>query len=123
MNSNIIHNKIFIISEIIRIIFYITFFSIFIIIPTKHFEEAKSICMIYRYTGMKCPTCGVTRAFSSLMHLNFKKAFEYHPIFTISFGPICIFIFLQDLWMIIHRHIKKNDSLSILEFTFLKYIA
>ncbi|MDD4328245.1 MAG: DUF2752 domain-containing protein [Eubacteriales bacterium] len=31
-------------------------------------------------TGLPCPTCGMTRASLSLLHLNFGEAFYYHPM-------------------------------------------
>ena len=55
-----------------------------------------------------CPTCGVTRAFSCFMHLDFKAAFSYNPIFTVAFGPIFVFLFLEDLVNIVIHFFKKK---------------
>ncbi len=109
--------------DLIRILFYLIFFGVFLLVPTSFFEKSSSICIIHQWTGFLCPTCGVTRAFSSLMHFKFKKAFHYHPIFTISFGPIFIFLFLQDLGVILYRAITKKTKLSIIEYTFLHYLS
>lgn len=103
--------------RILRLIFYITFFTAFIIIPTETFYK-DSICMIYNITGLECPTCGVTRAFSSIMHFQFKNAFNFNPIFTLMICPICVSIFFQDIFIIVSNFIKKKDSYSLIEYLF-----
>ncbi len=47
-----------------------------------------SICVFYNVTGVYCPSCGMTRAFVSLMHLDFKSAFMYNPMFIVVFLAI-----------------------------------
>lgn len=41
----------------------------------------KSICLFINIFGLPCPACGMTRAYISLVHLDIKKAFYYHPLF------------------------------------------
>ncbi|MDU1911668.1 DUF2752 domain-containing protein [Fusobacterium sp.] len=41
----------------------------------------KSICLFINIFGLPCPSCGMTRAYISLGHLDIKKAFYYHPLF------------------------------------------
>ena len=36
-------------------------------------------CPIVYFTGVPCPTCGVTRALLSLLTLNLKGYINYHP--------------------------------------------
>ncbi|HHV50075.1 MAG TPA: DUF2752 domain-containing protein, partial [Clostridiales bacterium] len=33
--------------------------------------------------GIPCPTCGMTRSFLSLLKLDLKSAFYYHPLFWV----------------------------------------
>lgn len=33
--------------------------------------------------GISCPGCGMTRAFKSLLALNIKDAFHFHPLFPV----------------------------------------
>ena len=43
-------------------------------------------CPIKFVTGISCPGCGMTRAWISVLHLDFKLAFYYHPLFfTVPF--------------------------------------
>lgn len=49
-------------------------------------------CPIKFITGISCPGCGMTRAYYSLLHLDFKNAFYYHPLFWAL--PIIILLIL-----------------------------
>ena len=40
-------------------------------------------CPIKFITGISCAGCGMTRAYLSLLHLDFREAFHYHPLFWI----------------------------------------
>lgn len=98
----------------IRILIYLSLVITFIIIPTSYFMD-HTICHFHNITGYLCPTCGVTRAFSSLLHFNIANAFSYHPIFTILIFPIFLFVFIQDTFTIIKREIKKININSFIE--------
>lgn len=41
-------------------------------------------CPFQSFTGLNCPGCGSQRALHQLLHLNFKKAFEYNALFTVA---------------------------------------
>ncbi|MCQ4035640.1 DUF2752 domain-containing protein [Kaistella montana] len=41
-------------------------------------------CPIHYFTGYLCPGCGSQRAIHELLHLNFRKAFEYNALFVAS---------------------------------------
>ncbi len=47
-------------------------------------------CPIRFLTGVPCPTCGVTRALLSLLHLDFAGYFRYNPMAV----PLCAALFL-----------------------------
>ncbi len=38
-------------------------------------------CLFRRYTGLICPSCGMSRAWLAAFHLELREAFEYHPMF------------------------------------------
>jgi len=40
-------------------------------------------CAFKALTGIPCPTCGMTRSFLSLLKLDLKSAFYYHPLFWV----------------------------------------
>lgn len=46
------------------------------------------LCLFYRcpfklFLHVECPGCGMTRAMISVLKLDFRQAFEYHPLFPI----------------------------------------
>lgn len=38
-------------------------------------------CPIKYFFHIPCPGCGITRAYLSVLSLDFKSAFQYHPLF------------------------------------------
>lgn len=40
-------------------------------------------CLMKAVLGIPCPVCGMTRAYLSLLRLDFRAAFEYNPAFWI----------------------------------------
>lgn len=45
-------------------------------------------CPFLYFTGLKCPGCGLTTSFACLMHLQWVKAFQAHPL-----GPFLFLLF------------------------------
>lgn len=48
-------------------------------------------CPIKWFTGISCPSCGMTRAVLSIMKFDFKMALYYHPLFWLII-PSVLFI-------------------------------
>ena len=99
----------------IRIIFYITLFVFFSIISFESISNS-SLCLMYEKTGIICSTCGVTRAFTLIMHGNFIDAFKYNQVFVLAIFPIFTFLFIEDTYTYIKRIITKNYRPSLLEY-------
>ncbi len=53
-------------------------------------------CPIKFITGISCMGCGMTRAWLSVLCLDFKSAFYYHPGFWIP--PLVIIYFVRLIW-------------------------
>lgn len=49
-------------------------------------------CPIKLFTGVSCAGCGMSRAYSSLLHLNFRDAFYFHPLFPCPIIFIAVYI-------------------------------
>ena len=60
------------------------------------FTDIQLKCFIYEFTGMECPSCGATRMFASMAHLDLAAAFLYNPVLFVLFfvwniiGGLCI---------------------------------
>lgn len=81
MNNNI-KNRIFIcicINILLLIVLYI--------IPI---EGEHSICIYKNITGNECFNCGMTRAFLSVLHMDFKVAIEYNWRVIIVFPYVTV---------------------------------
>lgn len=50
-------------------------------------------CPIKHLTGVSCPGCGMTRAWKSLLRLDFTKATQYHPLWFLPVPGLLLFIF------------------------------
>lgn len=71
-------------------------------------------CLIKLFTGFPCPACGITRAYKSLLNLDFTSAFRYHPLFL--FLPIVLMIIIFSKKPILGSE-KRQMIFYILTFT------
>lgn len=63
-------------------------------------------CPIKFVTGVSCPGCGMTRAWLSVLRLDFAAAFYYHPLFMAP--PIAAVVFF------LKSHINRNIYRAIM---------
>ena len=87
-----------------RIIKVLIFNIILIIILFNLPIENLELCLFKQITGYSCWNCGMTRAFLSILHLEFNNAINYNWKVVIVF-PLTIFIYLYSLYKYI---IKKE---------------
>ena len=75
-------------------------------------------CPVNKYMGIKCFGCGATRAFISLISLDFEKALHYNRLFTLIIYPALLFLFAQDYICAIIQMVKKRKSTSFIDKIF-----
>ena len=77
-------------------------------IPTNS-EILNNICLIKCFIGKECWNCGMTRAFLSILHFDFKGAYQFNHNVVVVF-PLTIGIYLYS-WnkYIFKERKKKND--------------
>ena len=51
-------------------------------------------CIIFKITGFKCPSCGVTRMLTALLYGNFLEAFLYNRLMFVLL-PLFLFYFFR----------------------------
>lgn len=53
-------------------------------------------CIFHRFSGLPCPSCGMTRALFAAAHGRFKEAFAWHPmgvaLFAIAIGSAIVLL-------------------------------
>lgn len=70
-------------------------------------------CPTYYFFHIPCPGCGITRAYKAAFTLDFKSAFQYHPLFF-TVAPTILYI--------AHRNVLKwrfNDKVETTYFAIL----
>jgi hypothetical protein len=90
----------------------ITFFSIILltsfIVPPGDLEGGKirllPPCENKLKFGIDCPTCGMTRGFCSISHLEFRKALKYNRL---SFALYVWFLFCNTLFIWSFRQCRQ----------------
>ena len=101
---------------ILRIILYIAI--IIALILLKYTNILNFECYINNLTGIKCPTCGFTRAITSILNFDIIKAIENNAFFTLVFFPIFLFLSIQDITYMIINLIKNKNYKSYVEIIF-----
>ena len=81
------------------LIFNIILIIVLLNIPIDNLE----LCLYKQITGNSCWNCGMTRAFLSILHLNFNDAIRYNWKVVIVF-PLTIIIYLYS----IYKYILKD---------------
>lgn len=66
------------------------------VLPPASSYEGFSLCLIYNLFGIKCPTCGMTRAFANAFHFNFSRAWGYNPLIALFFPAFWV-VFAGDI--------------------------
>lgn len=63
-------------------IFLILGSILYILVKVSHISAGSFLlpCLVHKYTGLYCPGCGGTRAFTFLMDGHFLKSLYYHPV-------------------------------------------
>lgn len=90
------------------ILFMVTNFILLIILYNIPIENSmESICIYKRIVGKECFNCGMTRAFLSILHLNFDVAIRYNWKVIIVF-PYTIIIYIYSWYKYIIKE-KYNE--------------
>ena len=86
------------------LIFNVILFIILFNIPAN-LGILNNICLFKAITGKECWNCGMTRAFLSMIHLNYGEAFKYNNKVFIVF-PLTIAVYVYSWYKYI---IKKGE--------------
>jgi len=64
-------------------------------VPTAWLERLPSVCLYWNLFGVHCPGCGMTRAFSALLHGEWGQALLYNKLVVVAF-PAIIGVLVHD---------------------------
>ncbi len=66
---------------------------VLIVNPTGGGKGILPGCILYELTGIKCTTCGATRAVYCFFTFDFANALKYHALFTVT-SPLMVYFYL-----------------------------
>ena len=87
-------------------VFVLVFLSI---IPFEIIEGGPAICVFKNLLGIECPGCGMTRAFSCIMHGDLIAAVSYNRLVIIVFPLFCL-VLLRDIFSLLKEFVKDRHS-------------
>jgi hypothetical protein len=70
--------------------------AVLALVPTAWLERTPSVCLYWNVFGVHCPGCGMTRAFSALLHHDFTRALSYNKLVVLVF-PVIVAVLAFDL--------------------------
>lgn len=81
------------------------------------FDIIKFSCLIYKHTGLVCPSCGATRMVLALMDGNIYQAFRFNPYLLVTLAIPLIYLIDKNI-----KYIKKEKLGSKLDIVMFIYI-
>lgn len=85
----------------------ITFFLITLIL---YYLNIPIPCLFHKITGLKCPGCGITRMFVSLLKLDIITAFNYNPLCFIYLILAILYLNYYSICIITKNKPKKINQ-------------
>lgn len=107
--------EIILIHVIIIVISYSCLAASFIFTPEK-LEKNEGLaallpqCVFKKVTGYPCPTCGMGRAFSSLSHREFRRAFEFNKLSFVLYPAFILAAVFAPLSLLYHIFFRLINS-------------
>ena len=69
-------------------------------------DDLPSLCLYKFITGKECFNCGMTRAFLSVLHFDFERAYNYNWKVVFVF-PYTVIIYAYSWWKYIFKKVDK----------------
>lgn len=81
------------------------------------------LCPLHAITGIPCPTCGATRAASSMLHGNLPAALLLNPLMTITLCGAALYLLYAAVVVIGRLPRIRIESLSSTEARAIRVLA
>jgi hypothetical protein len=70
-------------------------------------SDGPIVCLLRGFVGIPCPSCGLTRAFCALAHLELREALRYHALSPILFAAVVATPFVASYEIATRRAISR----------------
>lgn len=77
--------------------------------PTAWLERTPSVCLYWNVFGVHCPGCGMTRAFSALLHTDYARALSFNRLVVVVF-PVIVGVLAFDVAAAVSSRKRKRAS-------------
>jgi hypothetical protein len=74
------------------------------IIPFEFIEGGPTICVFKNILGIECPGCGMTRAFSYMLHGDLIAAVSYNRLVVIVFPLFCL-VLIREIFSLLKEFV------------------
>ncbi len=69
-------------------------------------------CLLRKFTGIPCPTCGSTRSLAAWAHLDLEQALLFNPLFFLVCVALMIWFTARGVELLLHRTFLPNLRLA-----------
>lgn len=70
-------------------------------------HDGPIVCLLRGLTGLPCPSCGLTRAFCALAHLELREALHFHALSPFVFAAVVATPFLAAYEVATRRPVSR----------------
>jgi len=91
-----------------RLTIVLLFMALLAIVPPAAVERGPSFCIFKNLFGFECLGCGLTRAFSELLHGNLARAIRFNPLVIIAFPTVTTILVHDILRLTVRRKPPRN---------------
>jgi hypothetical protein len=81
-------------------------FVVLALVPIEFLDRMPTMCVYRALFGIRCPGCGMTHAFCSVLHGHPVAAFGYNHLVVVAF-PFFVILAIRDLATAIHDRVWR----------------
>jgi hypothetical protein len=67
------------------------------VVPARRLDRGPILCPFRRVTGLPCPTCGLSRSWSALLHGRIQESVAFHPLGPLTLLAAVALLFRADV--------------------------
>ena len=73
-------------------------------------------CLLRKFTGIPCPSCGCTRSLAAWSYLDFEQAFRFNPLFFLVCAGMLLWFGARAMELLSRQKFLPNLRLTLREW-------